>query len=321
MSLLLELKDLRVVLDGEEGPAEVLRGVDLSLNAGERVALVGESGCGKSVTALSLLDLLPEPPMRRTGGSLHFRGRDLFEASPEEWRTVRGGGIAMIFQEPLTSLNPVFRAGDQVAEAVRMHEAIGPQPARERTLSLFREVGLPDPERVADAYPHQLSGGMCQRVMVAMALAGRPALLVADEPTTALDVTVQAQILELLSRLSGERGMGVLLITHDLSLVGNLADRVVILYAGMVVEVGAPGAIFRHARHPYTAGLLACHPALARRGEPMATLPGSVPGPRDRFPGCPFAPRCPRAQARCARSLPTLETSSEGHGTRCFYPL
>ncbi len=321
MNPLLEVKDLRVVLEGDGTPAEVLRGVDLDLGMGERIALVGESGCGKSMTALSLMDLLPDPPMRRTAGSIVFKGRDLSRASREEWRKVRGSGIAMIFQEPLTSLNPVFKAGEQVDEAVRAHSGLDPAQARERTHALFREVGLPDPARVAESYPHHLSGGMCQRVMIAMALAGRPLLLIADEPTTALDVTVQAQIIELLNRLSSERGMGILFITHDLSQVRHAADRIVILYAGMVVEVGSPAAIFRHARHPYTSGLLACQPALARRGEPIRAIGGAVPGPRDRFPGCPFASRCARAQGKCSKAVPSLEIRSEGHGFRCFYPL
>jgi oligopeptide/dipeptide ABC transporter ATP-binding protein len=317
----LEVENLRVAIaDGGE-EAFVLRGVDLSIRQGERLALVGESGCGKSVTALSLLDLLPDPPMRRVSGRILYKGKDLAQASPEDWRRVRGREIGIIFQEPLTSLNPVFKVGDQVAEALTAHEAVTPGAARERARELFKEVGLPDPERVAVQYPHQLSGGMCQRVMIAMALACRPSILIADEPTTALDVTVQAQILELLKRLSEERRMSVLFITHDLSLVREHADRITILYAGYAVEEGTPSEIFAHARHPYTAGLLACQPALARRGEPLKTIAGSVPRPTDRFTGCPFSPRCSRVQDKCFREMPPDAVNYEGHGQRCFYPL
>lgn len=321
MKALLEIQGLRVDLQDSGTRVPVLRGVDLTVAEGERVALVGESGCGKSMTALSLIDLLPDPPMRRTGGRILLKGEDLSAASPSRWREVRGRSVGIVFQEPLNSLNPVLRAGEQVDEAIQAHEDVTPRQARERTLTLFREVGLPDPERVAAQYPHQLSGGMCQRVMVAMALACQPPLLVADEPTTALDVTVQAQILELLNRLSRERRMSLLLITHDLSLVGNATDRTVILYAGLVMEEAPTARLLSHARHPYTSGLLACQPALARRGEAMTTLAGSVPGLKDEFPGCPFAPRCPRVQPKCSKSLPRLEVNSEGSGVRCFFPL
>ncbi len=314
----LRVEDLRVEFRGERGPVPVVDGVSLELRAGETLALVGESGSGKTVTALSVLRLLPEPQGRIAGGHIWFRGRDLTVLAAPEMRRVRGREIAMVFQEPMTSLNPVFSCGDQIAEGLRLHEGLGPAAARARTVELLREVGIPAPEQRAREYPHQLSGGMRQRVMIAMALACRPAVLIADEPTTALDVTIQAQILELLQRLQGERGMAMLLITHDLGVVAGVADRVCVLYAGQVVESCAAPAVFRGSRHPYTAGLLASLPRPGTRRGALRAIPGQVPEPPAYPRGCRFHPRCPVAEPRCADGSPSLDVSPDGRASRCW---
>jgi oligopeptide/dipeptide ABC transporter ATP-binding protein len=282
--------------------------------------LVGESGCGKTVTALSILNLLPDPPLRRCGGHLSFEGRDLDALAAEGWRRMRGGEIGMIFQEPLTSLNPSLRAGDQVVEAVLAHRDLGIHDAREEALRLFRETGLPDPIRVASQFPHQLSGGMCQRVMIAMALAGQPKLLIADEPTTALDVTVQAQILDLLREESVKRHLAVLFVTHDLSLALGFCDTVAVFYAGRIVEKGPTERVFQSPAHPYTQGLIRCQPSRAEVGKPVPTLAGSPPAPGDLGAFCAFAARCPKAQALCRREDPPETEIQGGRWTRCFYP-
>ena len=322
MTSLLSVEDLEVnltdPLTGRTG--RVLRGVDLSLAAGERLALVGESGCGKSVTALSVLHLLPSPPMRISGGAIRFNGRDLGTLSEREWREVRGREIGIVFQDPLAAMNPVLTAGEQTSETLRLHLGLAEEAARKKVHELFREVGLADPERIFSQHPHQLSGGMCQRVMIAMAVACGPALLIADEPTTALDVTVQSQILELLTRMTERHRLAVLLITHDLRIVRGHADRVAILYAGQVVETGAPREIFDHPQHPYTEGLLSCLPEFSRKDSPLFTIPGTVPSPYEEVLGCSFAPRCSRAQARCRAVSPPLDQAGEGHQVRCFYP-
>jgi oligopeptide/dipeptide ABC transporter ATP-binding protein len=279
---------------------------------------VGESGCGKSVTALSILRLVPEPPGRIAGGRVMFQGRDLLALPAAAMRRVRGKEISMVFQEPMTSLNPVFSCGEQIVEALVLHERLGGRAARARAVELLRLVGIPAPEQRAAEYPHQLSGGMRQRVMIAMALACRPALLIADEPTTALDVTIQAQILELLQRLQDEFGMAVLLITHDLGVVAEIADRVVVLYAGQVVECCDAAAAFQRTRHPYTAGLLASLPRLGSRGERLRVIPGQVPDAA-RFPrACRFHPRCPAADERCRTLDPPLQTLDGSHQSRCW---
>jgi oligopeptide/dipeptide ABC transporter ATP-binding protein len=267
------------------------------------------------VTSLSILRLIPSPPGRIVSGSIRFRGRDLLQLSPEQMRRIRGREISMIFQEPMTSLNPVYSCGEQIMEALMLHERLPRAAARTRAIDLLRMVGIPSPEQRVDEYPHQMSGGMRQRVMIAMALACKPAILIADEPTTALDVTIQAQILELLKRLQGELGMAVVLITHDLGVVAETADRVVVMYAGQVVESCEARALFRRTLHPYTAGLLRSLPRIGTR-EPLRVIPGSVPNPIAFPPGCRFAPRCPVAEPRCGSPVPLTELEA-GHLVRC----
>ncbi len=312
----LEVRNLQTVFPGPAGTIPVVDDVSLHVERGEVLALVGESGCGKSMTAFSLLRLVPKPG-RVAGGTVHLDGRDVLTLSIPELRAIRGREAAMIFQEPMTSLNPVQTAGVQVVEAIRLHEAVSRAAARRRTVELFERVGIPDPDARFDAYPHQLSGGMKQRVMIAMALSSQPKLLIADEPTTALDVTIQAQILELLRELQRETGMAILLITHDLGIVNELADRVAVMYAARLVEEGTREAILGRARHPYTCGLLSSMPALARRGEPLAEIPGTVPAPEDWPPGCRFASRCARAIELCAAEPPDEFGVAEGHVVRC----
>jgi len=315
---LLEVRDLRTQFHTEDGLVRAVDGVSFSLHAGETLAVVGESGSGKSVTSLSILRLVASPPGRIAGGQVRLRGRDLLALPEAEMRSVRGREISMIFQEPQTSLNPVHTCGDQIAEVVETHERAGRGAARLRAIEMLRRVGIPAPEQRAREYPHQLSGGMRQRVMIAMALACRPAVLIADEPTTALDVTIQAQILELLAELRRELGMAVLLITHDLGVVAESADRVAVMYAGQVVESGDVRALFRRPLHPYTAGLLASLPRLGRRTERLRVIPGGVPNPA-RFPsGCRFHPRCPLAVARCREAEPPLADFGEGRAARCW---
>lgn len=281
----------------------VVDDISLRIDRGEVLALVGESGCGKSMTALSILRLVPKPG-RRTTGSILLEGRAIEDLSVPDMRRIRGHEISMIFQEPMTSLNPVVRVGRQVVEAIRLHERVGAAAARERTRELFARAGIPDPEARLDAYPHQLSGGLKQRVMIAMALATRPKLLIADEPTTALDVTIQAQIIALLRELQRDLGMSILLITHDLGVVNELADRVAVMYAGRIVEEGSRHQVLAEASHPYTQGLLRSMPARVTRGEPLAEIPGVVPSP-GRWPaGCRFATRCDRVFETCRSVVP-----------------
>ncbi len=304
---LLEVSDLAVSFTTDEGVLPAVGGVSFVVEEGKTLSLVGESGCGKSVTSLAILRLLPEPQARIVRGSVRFRGRELLSLSDREMRDVRGNDISMIFQEPMTSLNPVYSIGWQIVEAIRLHRGDSRSAARARAIELLRLVGIAAPELAVDSYPHQLSGGMRQRVMIAMALACDPALLIADEPTTALDVTIQAQILELLRRLQGERGMSVLLITHDLGVVAEYADRVVVMYAGQVAEAGPVQELFAAPKHPYTKGLLGSLPRLgARRGERLVTIEGLVPDLRHLPQGCRFQDRCPMVQPRCKESEPPL---------------
>jgi oligopeptide/dipeptide ABC transporter ATP-binding protein len=315
---LLEVRDLRTQFHTEDGVVRAVDGVSFRLDAGETLAVVGESGSGKSVTSLSILRLVASPPGRITGGQVLLRGRDLLALPEAAMRSVRGREISMIFQEPQTSLNPVHTCGDQIAEVVETHERAPREAARARAVEMLRRVGIPAPEQRAREYPHQLSGGMRQRVMIAMALACHPAVLIADEPTTALDVTIQAQILDLLAELRRELGMAVLLITHDLGVVAGSADRVAVMYAGQVVETGAVRDVFRGPLHPYTAGLLASLPRLGRRAGRLSVIPGGVPNPA-RFPaGCRFHPRCPLADARCREAVPELADFGGGRSARCW---
>jgi oligopeptide/dipeptide ABC transporter ATP-binding protein len=315
---LLEVNDLRTWFHTEEGIAKAVDGVSFRVERGEVLGVVGESGCGKSVTSLSIMGLVPEPGRIEEGSSIRFHGRELTGLGASELRAVRGDDIAMIFQEPMTSLNPVHPVGDQIAESLRLHRRLGKRQARTKAIDLLRQVGIPVPERRVDEYPHQLSGGMRQRVMIAMALANDPALLIADEPTTALDVTIQAQILELLLGLRGDRGMGILLITHDLGVVAEVCDRVVVMYAGQVVEEGPVRAIFERPTHPYTEGLLAAVPRPDRRAGELAVIPGTVPAPTDWPPGCRFHDRCPYAWDACVERQPELLQAGDAQRGRCW---
>ena len=318
----LRVHDLKTyfVTDRGSGTARAVDGVSFELAAGETLGLVGESGCGKTVMSLSILRLIPEPPGHILPGSfIEFEGRNLLTLPPRELRAVRGNRIAMVFQEPMTSLNPVLPIGAQVAEAALVHQKLSRANARSRTIDLLRLVGIPDPETRVDDYPHQLSGGMRQRVMIAMALICHPQILIADEPTTALDVTIQAQILDLLGRLRRELNMAVLLITHDLGVVAGSADRVVVMYAGQVVETASTKGLFARPLHPYTEGLLASIPRVDHPRERLRSIPGSVP-PATAWPtGCRFHPRCPFAWDKCrTEEPPLLETGAAGHSARCW---
>ena len=314
---LLRVVNLQTHFFSDSGLVRAVDGVSFDVHAGQTLAVVGESGSGKSVTALSILRLVAEPPGRIVGGEVLFRGRNLLEATPREMRAIRGKAISMIFQEPMTSLNPVFSCGEQIIETLMLHEKLTRQTARRRAIEMLELVGINSPEQRADEYPHQLSGGMRQRVMIAMALACHPEVLIADEPTTALDVTIQAQILELLRRLQKEMGMAVILITHDLGVVAETADHVAVMYAGQVVEYGDVRSTFRHPLHPYTAGLQASLPKLGTTEDRLRVIPGSVPNPANFPVGCRFHPRCPVAQNRCLTE-PELVAVEPGHLSRCL---
>ncbi|MGE0352309.1 MAG: ABC transporter ATP-binding protein [Gemmatimonadales bacterium] len=317
MSALLEVRDLRVTFPTAAQPARPVDGVSFELERGKTLALVGESGCGKSLTSLALLRLVPAPGRIESGSVIRLEDLDILRLDDEALRGVRGRRIGMIFQDPMTSLNPVFRVGHQVAEGIRAHFPVSRREAADRAVSLLREVGIPDPERRAREYPHQLSGGMRQRIMIAIALACEPDVLIADEPTTALDVTVQAQILEILDRLRETRGLAVLLITHDLGIVAGRADRVAVMYAGRIVEQAPTASLFERPSHPYTRGLLASVPRLGGALHRLSPIGGSVPTP-DAWPdGCRFRPRCPQAFARCTDDPPPLDVAP-GHWMRCW---
>jgi len=298
----MEVNDLNIAFNTDRGQIRPVRDVSFSIFPAQTVALVGESGCGKSVSALSILRLIPTPPGKYLGGHILFEGRDLMKLSEREMRSVRGKDIAMIFQEPMTSLNPVYTIGDQIIEAITLHQGVSYDEAHQIAEQALRDVGIADPHRRVYEYPHQMSGGMRQRVMIAMALSCRPKLLIADEPTTALDVTIQAQILELLRKLQRERGMSILLITHDLGVVAENADVVAVMYASRVVEFAKVEDLFDKPQHPYTEGLFRSIPKLGQDAERLTTIPGQVPNPA-RFPaGCKFHPRCPRTRALAAQA-------------------
>jgi oligopeptide/dipeptide ABC transporter ATP-binding protein len=304
---LLEIKDLNVAFDTDRGQIRPVRDVSLAIHPGQTVAVVGESGCGKSVTAMSILRLIPQPPGKVLGGQIMLEGRDLLKLPEHEMRRVRGKDIAMIFQEPMTSLNPVYTIGDQIAEAVVLHQRVSKREAIVIAEQSLREVGIADPGRRIGEYPHQMSGGMRQRVMIAMALSCKPKLLIADEPTTALDVTIQAQILELLRKLQREQGMAIMLITHDLGVVAENADVVAVMYASRIVEFARVEELFDHPKHPYTEGLFRAVPKLGAHSERLQTIAGTVPNPA-KFPqGCKFHPRCPRTRELASRA-PVEET-------------
>jgi peptide/nickel transport system ATP-binding protein len=315
----LDVRDLSVTLATDRGSVTPVDGVSFAVAPGKTLAVVGESGCGKSVTALAIMGLLP--PNGATGGSVRLAGRELTTMAAEDRRLKRGGEMAMIFQEPMTSLNPAFRAGEQVAEALRLHQGLSPRAAMDAAVAMLARVRIPDAARRAQQYPHQLSGGMRQRVMIAMALACRPRLLIADEPTTALDVTVQAQILGLIDELKAETGTAVMLITHDLGVVADHADEVVVMYAGRVAERAPAAALFARPQHPYTIGLLGAAPSLEGGAERLASIEGTVPDLRNPPPGCRFAPRCPFAVARCATQPPLAELAPSHHAACWRAPL
>jgi oligopeptide/dipeptide ABC transporter ATP-binding protein len=313
---LLAVQGLETHFATAQGVLRAVDGVSFAIERGEVLGLVGESGCGKSVTSLSIMRLVP-PPGRVAAGRVLFEGEDLLAKDAEAMRRVRGARIAMVFQEPMTSLNPVFSIGDQIASAVLAHGRPGRHEAWERTVAMLDLVQIPSPRQRARDYPHQLSGGLRQRAMIAMALASGPALLIADEPTTALDVTIQAQILDLLRRLQAERGMAVLLITHDLGVVAELCHRVAVIYAGRIVELAPAGSLFARPLHPYTRGLLQCLPHPSRFGKPLVSIEGVPPDARQPGVGCPFAPRCAYALPSCRRDEPVLEEREPGHFVAC----
>jgi len=317
VSKLLEIQGLRTEFPLKGGVLKAVRCVDLELSAGETLALVGESGCGKSITAASIMRLVP-PPGRIVAGSVRFQGQDLLTLNEEAMRGIRGNRIGMVFQDPMTSLNPVFNIGNQVAEGLRVHRGLSREDAEREAVAVLEEVGIPSPRERLKDYPHQLSGGMRQRVMIAMALACRPELVIADEPTTALDVTIQAQILELLDRLKSENRMGLILITHNLGIVAERAHRTAIMYAGEIVEYAETFELFKNPLHPYTRGLLASLPEFATPGGTLTTIPGSVPDLKKELIGCPFLARCPIGDDECACSAVEMKEAGPGHLVRCL---
>ncbi len=318
--VLLNIEGLQTHFFTEAGTVRAVDGVSLMVRKGETLGIVGESGCGKSVTALSILRLIPNPPGKIVGGRILLEERDLLRLPEDEMRKVRGASISMIFQEPMTSLNPVFTVGDQIAEGIRLHQRLSKRESWNKAIEMLRVVRMPDPERRVGDYPHQMSGGMRQRVMIAMALSCNPQLLIADEPTTALDVTIQAQILELLNQLKAELGMAVMLITHDLGVVADTAARVAVMYAGRVVEEAPVLELFTNPMHPYTQGLLNSIPRLEKTGRRarLQAIPGMVPDLLDLPRGCKFQARCPKVFEPCSGEEPELKTVSGEHRVRCY---
>jgi peptide/nickel transport system ATP-binding protein len=318
MSKLLEIENLKTYFKTDDGLAKAVDGVSYSVDKQETLGLVGESGCGKSVTALSVMRLVPTPPAINAGGEIRFNGKNLLALSENEMRHIRGNRISMIFQEPMTSLNPVFTCGNQIAEAVELHQKLSKKDAKQKSIEMLALVGIPAPEQRFSDYPHQLSGGMRQRIMIAMALSCNPEFLIADEPTTALDVTVQAQILELIKRLQAELGMGVIMITHDLGVIAEVSDRVAVMYASKIVEYGEASQIFDNPLHPYTKGLLNSIPRLGRRIERLNVIEGSVPAATNFPKGCNFSSRCAFADDRCWNEEPPLVEYETGHTAACW---
>lgn len=315
----LDVRNLSTYFFTEDGEVKSVDQVSFHIDSEETLAVVGESGCGKSVTSLSIMQLIPSPPGKIVGGEILFQGEDLLKKSAEEMRKIRGNQIAMIFQEPMTSLNPVYTIGDQIAEAVLLHQKMDKRQAWARAVDMLREVGIPSPEKRAQEYPHQMSGGMRQRVMIAMAMSCNPALLVADEPTTALDVTIQAQILDLMRKLKQEFHTAIMLITHDLGVVAEMADRVVVMYAGKIVEESSTVDLFREPLHPYTQGLLDSIPRLDQpTTEKLHVIEGTVPNPLHLPKGCTFAPRCPKVMDICREKSPLLTEVSDGRKVSCW---
>ena len=315
---LIEVRGLRTTFDGEQGVVRAVDGVDFNLARGRTLGIVGESGCGKSVTALSIMRLVPQPPGRIDGGEVLFDGVDLLTLPESRMRSLRGDQLSMIFQEPMTSLNPAFPVGEQIGEALLRHRNVSKPEAKQQAIEMLRRVRMPSPEQRADDYPHQLSGGMRQRVMIAMALACNPKLLIADEPTTALDVTIQAQILELMRALRAELGTAIILITHDLGVIAELADDVIVMYAGQVIERCSVERLFAEPQHPYTIGLLGSIPRLHLEQERLAAIQGFVPNAAALPPGCRFHPRCPFAVDKCRHEVPPLMEITPQHEAACW---
>jgi len=317
MGRLLTIEDLKIYFHILAGTVRAVDGVSFHLDQGETLGMVGESGCGKSVTAMSLLQLIPMPPGELAGGRAEFEGRDLLRLNSDQIRQVRGNRISMIFQEPMTSLNPVFTIGNQIKEAIQLHQGLNSGQAEDKAAEMLDLVGIPDPQRRVGEYPHQLSGGMRQRAMIAMALSCNPALLIADEPTTALDVTVQAQILELMLDLQAKINMSIMIITHNLGVIAEMAERVIVMYCGKIVESADVRAIFHHPLHPYTRQLLASVPHLGAEQDRLQEIPGVVPSLYALPPGCDFHPRCAEATEACKLRLPKLLELEPGHWVAC----
>ncbi len=315
---ILEVKDLETYFFTEEGTSKAVNKVSFSLKKGETLGIVGESGSGKSITSLSLLRLIPSPPGKIVGGNIYFKGEDLLSKTDKQMRSIRGNEISMIFQEPMTSLNPVYSVGEQIAEVIRLHQNLGKKEAWQKAVDMLKLVGIPSPEKRAKQEPHELSGGMRQRVMIAMALACHPEVLIADEPTTALDVTIQAQILELIKNLQKEFGTAVILITHDLGVVYESCDRVAVMYAGKIVEYTTANELFENPKHPYTIGLLNSLPRLDLDQEELTTIPGTVPSPYNMPKGCSFAPRCAFAKKICEELVPDLQHIDQSTQVSCW---
>ncbi len=321
-SEMLRIEDLQTYFFTPEGVVKAVDGVGFEILRGQTLGVLGESGCGKSVTALSIMRLIPDPPGKIVRGSVHFEGIDLLKLPVSRMRAIRGNQISMIFQEPMTSLNPVYTVGDQIAETYVIHQGLGQKAAMDKAIEMLGKVGIPSPEKRVNEYPHQLSGGMRQRAMIAMAMACRPNLLIADEPTTALDVTIQAQILDLMLALQEELSMSIMMITHDLGVIAEVSDRVVVMYAGEVVEISSIDTLFMEPCHPYTIGLIASIPVLGakfKRGkQPLREIPGLVPNLIRLPPGCLFAPRCPKVMDRCRQQKPPLFSLSGDHKAKCW---
>ncbi|MDC7222390.1 MAG: ABC transporter ATP-binding protein [Spirochaetales bacterium] len=317
-NILLEVKDLKTYFHTEEGVVRAVNGVTYTLHEGETLGIVGESGCGKSVSSYSIMGLVESPPGKIHGGEIHFRGKNLLDLDEREFSKVRGRDMAMIFQEPMTALNPIMTCGEQIREALKIHTELNKKEQDARIIELLTEVGIPAPEKRMHAYPHELSGGMRQRVVIAIALSCNPSLLIADEPTTALDVTIQAQIMELMKKLQKKHRMAIILITHDLAVVAEAVDRVAVMYAGEVVENAPVRDIYKNPRHPYTQALLASIPELGHRDKKIEAIPGRVPNLMDEIKGCPFRNRCKKAMEICRTVKPELKPVGEDHLCRCL---
>lgn len=315
---ILNINELRTHFFTDDGEIPAVDGVSLHINKGEIVGIVGESGCGKSVTSLSIMQLVPDPPGKIVSGSIDFKGENLVKVNNKRMKKIRGKEIAMIFQEPMTSLNPLFTIGNQLRESIRIHEKVSKKEAHQKSINLLKLVGLPRAEEVINEYPHQLSGGMRQRVMIAMAMACEPELLIADEPTTALDVTIQAQILDLMRKLNADKNTAILLITHDLGVVAEMCDRVIVMYAGQVVEEGTVRDVLKNPEHPYTKGLIRSLPRLDEKNQKLYSIKGTVPRPKMGRTGCRFAPRCEFVFGRCVKENPELYPLENNRLSRCF---